>query len=75
MATTGDMNPVDVTGDDDRAELVLEGPEHEYLDEYGTTVVEIDRTNELVFRAIAEGRGLTLDCHRDDAGLHLVFAR
>jgi hypothetical protein len=75
MATTGDMHPVDVTGDDDRAELLLEGPEHEYLDEYGTTVVEIDRTNELVFRAIAEGRGLTLDCHRDGAGLHLVFAR
>ena len=75
MATTGDMHPVDVSGDDDRAELLLEGPEHEYLDEYGTTVVEIDRTNELVFRAIAEGRGLTLDCHRDDAGLHLVFAR
>ena len=75
MATTGDMHPVDVTGDDERAELLLEGPEHEYLDEYGTTVVEIDRTNELVFRAIAEGRGLTFDCHRDDAGLHLIFAR
>ncbi len=75
MATTGDMQPVDVTGDDDRAELLLDGPEQQYIDEYGTTVPEIDRTNELVFRAIAEGRGLTLDCHRDDAGLHLVFAR
>jgi len=46
-----------------------------HLDEYGTTVVEIDCTNELVFRTIAEGRGLTFDCHRDGAGLHLVFAR
>ena len=53
MATTDDMHPVDVTGDADRAELLLDGPEHEYLEEYGTTVVEIDRTNELVFRAIS----------------------
>jgi hypothetical protein len=75
MATTGDMHPLDVTGDDERAELLLDGPEQEYLDEFGTTVDDIDRTNELVFRAIAEGRGLRFDCHRDDAGLHLVFER
>jgi hypothetical protein len=75
MATTADMHPVDVTGDDDRAELLLDGPEQEWLDDSKTTVDDMDRANELVFRAIAEGRGLTLDCHRDDAGLHLVFAR
>ena len=75
MATTGDMHPVDVTGDDDRAELLLDGPEQEYLDDFGTTVDDIDRTNELVFRAIAEGRGLRFDCHRHDSGLHLVFER
>jgi hypothetical protein len=40
-----------------------------------TTVVDIDRTNELVFRAIAEGRGMTLECRQDEAGLHLVVAR
>jgi hypothetical protein len=75
MATTGDMHPVAVTGDDDRAELVLEGPEHEYLDQFGTTVEDIDRANELVFRAIAEGRGLTLDSHREGDRLRLTFAR
>jgi hypothetical protein len=75
MATTADMHPLDVNGDDDRAELILGGPEQAWLDDSGTTRDEIDRTNELVFRAIAEGRGLTLECGRDDAGLHLVFAR
>jgi hypothetical protein len=75
MATTADMRPAALTGDDSRAELLLEGPEQEWLDDFGTTRDDIDRANELVFRAIAEGRGLTLDCRRDDAGLHLVFAR
>ena len=75
MATTADMRPVSVTGNDDRAELVLEGPEQSWFDDWGTTRDEIDRTNELVFRAIAEGRGLTLDFRRHDDGLHLVFAR
>ena len=75
MATTADIRPVSVTGDHTRAELVLEGPDPEALDAYGTTRDEIDRTNELVFRAIAEGRGMTLESRRDDAGLHLIFAK
>jgi hypothetical protein len=75
MATTSDMHPASLTGDDDRAELVLEGPEQEWLDDFGTTRDDIDRTNELVFRAIADGRGLTLEFRREDDGLHLVFAR
>ncbi len=75
MATTADMRPVEVTGDDDQAELLLDGPEQTWLDDSGTTQEDIDRTNELVFRAIAEGRGLTLDARRDGAGFHLVFAR
>lgn len=75
MATTADMRPVDITGGDDRAELLLDGPEQVWLDDAGTTREDIDRTNELVFRAIAEGRGLTLDAWRDQAGFHLVFVR
>ena len=75
MATTADMRPVELTGDETRAELVLEGPDQDLLDAFDTTREEIDRTNELVFRAIAEGRGMTLECRRDDAGLHLVFAK
>ena len=75
MATTADMRPVRLTGDDTRAELVLEGPDQEALDAFATTREEIDRTNELVFRAIAEGRGMTLEIRRDDAGLHLIFSK
>ncbi|MEO8438430.1 MAG: hypothetical protein ABI562_08205 [Chloroflexota bacterium] len=75
MATTADMRPVDVTGDDDRAELLLDGPDQQWLDDAAISRDDIDRTNELVFRAIAEGRGLTLDASRDEAGLHLIFAR
>ena len=75
MATTADMHPLEISGDDERAELLLGGPEQDWLDDAGTRLEDIDRTNELVFRAIAEGRGLTLDCRRDDEGLHLVFAR
>lgn len=75
MATTADMRPVELTGDDSRAELLLEGPDQESLDAFATTREDIDRTNELVFRAIAEGRGMTLESRRDNAGLHLVFAK
>ena len=75
MATTADMRPVEVTGDDSRAELVLEGPDQDSLDAFGATCEDLDRTNELIFRAIAERRGLTLESRRDEAGLHLVFAK
>lgn len=76
MATTADTRPVELTGDHERAELVLEGPDQEALAGSGMTRDEIDRTNELVFRAIAERRGMTLETRRDDSGgWHLVFAR
>ena len=75
LASTQDLHPVSLIGDDERSELVVEGPDQATLDSFGTTRQEIDRSNELVFRAIAEGRGLTPDCHRDDRGLHLIFSR
>jgi len=74
-ATTADMRPVELIGDDSRAELVIEGPEDHWLSRFGTTRDESDRANELIFRAIARRRGLTLEMQRDDGGLHLVFAR
>ena len=74
-ATTADMRPVELEGDDSRAELVIEGPEEHWLARFGTTQEESDRANELIFRAIATRRGLTLEMHRDGRGLHLVFAR
>ena len=75
VATTADMRPVALTGDDSRAELVIEGPDDHWLSQFGTTRDESDRANELIFRAIATRRGLTLEMQRDDRGLHLVFAR
>ena len=75
VATTADMRPVELTGDASRAELVIEGPEDEWLSRFGTTAEESDRANELIFGAIAKRRGLTLEAFRDERGLHLVFAR
>ena len=75
MATTADMRPVEVTGDDSRAELVLEGPDEDSLHSFGTTRDDLDRANVLVFRAIAKRRGMTLESRRDGAGLHIVFAK
>ena len=75
MATTADMRPVALTGDDDRAEVVIEGPDDEWLSGWGTTQEESDRANELIFQRIAERRGLTLEATRDERGLRLAFSR
>ena len=75
VATTADMRPVKLSGDDSRAELVIEGPDEEWLNDFGTTLDDTDRANEMIFRAIAERRGLKLEARRDEAGLHLIFMR
>jgi hypothetical protein len=75
MATTADMRPLEVSGDAERAEVILEGPEQDWLDNMGTTVEDLDRTNELIFRAIAKRRGLKLDAHRDGSRLTLTFVK
>ena len=75
MATTADLHPVSLSGDDSRAELLVEGPEQEWMDDFGTRREDLDRVNELIFQAIAEGRGLTLESRRTADGLHLIFAR
>jgi hypothetical protein len=75
VATTADMRPVQLNGDDSRAEVVVEGPDDDWLSSFGTTREESDHANELIFRVIAERRGLTLEARRDEAGLHLAFAR
>ena len=75
MAGQADMQLKDLSGDASRAELILEGPDREYLESFGTTTADIDRTHEIVFGAIAERRGLTLQCRRDNGDLHLVFER
>ena len=75
LATTADMRPVRLDGDSSRAEVLVEGPEDEWLGRFGTTREESDHANEVIFRTIAERRGLTLDVWRDEAGLHIAFAR
>jgi len=75
MAGQADMRPKELTGDASRADLLVEGPDPEYLDQAGTTTEEIDRTQQLVFAAIAERRGMTLECRRDESGFHMAFAR
>lgn len=75
LASQADMRPTALDGDASHAEVVTDGPDPEYLQESGTTEADIDRTNEIVFRAIAERRGLLLRQFRDQAGLHLVFEK
>jgi hypothetical protein len=75
LATTADMHPLRLDGDDSRAEVVVEGPEDEWLRRFGTTREDSDHANELIFRAIAERRGLTLDVWREEGNFHLAFAR
>jgi hypothetical protein len=75
MAGQGDMRPKVVSGDAARAEMVAEGPDPEYLEQFGTTMEDIDRAQELVHAAIANGRGMTLECRRDGSDFHMTFAR
>lgn len=75
LATTADMHPVGVTGDDSRAELVVEGPDQAWLDSFRTKREDHDRANELIFRAIAARLGLTLDARRERDRVYLVFER
>ncbi len=75
IATTADMRPVDLSGDASRAVLTVEGPEQEWIESIGTDARDLDRTTELIFRPIAERRGLTLSMHRDGSTFSLTFAR
>ena len=75
FATTADMRPVDVTGDESRAVLTLAGPAQEMLEQMGTDVEDIDRSNEVLFSVIAERRGLTVSAERSADTLRLTFAR
>ena len=75
MATTADMRPVDLTGDESGAVLTVEGPDQEWLDNMGTTVEDVDRTNELIWVPIARRRGLAFTPEREGNLLRLTFAK
>ncbi len=74
-ASSADIRPVHITGDESTAVLTSEGPEQEWLDDTGTTIADNDRANELIFRSIAERRGMTLELDRDGSTFRLTFAR
>lgn len=75
FATTADLKPVDLSGDESRAELTLTGPDQETLDEMATTTEDLDRSNELIYSAIAKRRGLKLTTARTGDTLKLTFER
>ena len=73
--TIADMRPIDMTGDDARAVLTISGPEQEWLDEMGTNIEDIDRSNEVLMAVIAKRRGLTSSAERSGDTLRFTFAR
>jgi hypothetical protein len=73
FASSADSKVVSLDGDAARAEIVVEGPDPEWLDGTAVTAADSDRANELIFGRIADYLGLRLEVRRDDAGLHLVF--
>jgi hypothetical protein len=75
MATGADVRLVDLTGDENAAVLTIEGYDQDWLDDSGTTVEELDRTNELIFSAIAERRGLSYTQNRDGNTLRMEVKR
>ena len=75
MATTADLRPVELSGDESRAVLTMEGPEQKWLDAWGTTVEDVDRANELIFLPIARRRGLALTAEREGTLFWLTFAK
>ena len=75
MATTADMTPTDVDGDDDRATVTCDGPEEEWLDGTGVALEDLDRVNEVLFGAIADRRGLAYVQERSGSTLRMTFSR
>jgi hypothetical protein len=74
FASSADSKFANLTGDEQRAEALIEGPDPEWLKQAGVSANDSDRANELIFRPIARSLGMSVEAFRDDAGLHLVFA-
>ena len=75
VATTADMRPTALEGDEARAVLTVDGPESEWTEAMGTSVEDLDRTNEIIFAAIARRRGLKMTQERSGSSFRLVFER
>ena len=75
VATTADMRPLDVAGDETEAIVTVEGPERDWLERMGSSVEDLDRMNEIVFQAIAERRGLRFTQDREGDTFHMTFRK
>lgn len=75
IATTADMRPTALEGDETRAVVTVDGPESVWTDSMGTSIEDLDRVNEIIFSAIARRRGLTLTRERTGSTFRLVFER
>jgi hypothetical protein len=75
IATTADMQVVDLEGDDARAVVTVDGPEQEWIDAMKTTAEDLDRVNEVIFRAIASRRGLSYSQEREGGAFRMIFAK
>jgi len=75
VATTADMRPTSLEGDESRAVLTVEGPESEWTETMGTSVEDLDRINEIIFSTIARRRRMTMTQERSGGSLRLVFQR
>ena len=75
IATTADMRATDLAGDESHAVVTVEGPEPDWLERMRTTIEELDRTNRLVFSAIAQRRGLKFRQERDGGTFRMTFFR
>ena len=73
--SSADSTFVRLDGDAARAEAVIDGPDPEWLEGTGITRDDSDRANELILGRIAAHLGLSLQVHRDESGLHLIFYR
>jgi hypothetical protein len=75
LATTADMRPTSAEGDENRAVVTVEGPEADWTEAMGTSIEDLDRTNEIIFSTIARRRGMTLTQERTGTTMRLVFER
>lgn len=75
FASSADSKFAGLEGDESRGEALIEGPDDQWLKDYGVSLEDNDRTNELIFQRIAGHLGLSFECRRDERGLHLVFSK
>lgn len=75
IATTADMRPTALEGDQTRAVVTVEGPEADWCEAMGTSIEDLDRTNEIIFSAIARRRGLSMTQERIGTSFRLIFER